>query len=279
MKNNYFLDKPFDTLWPDSKYNYDLATHPTVQCAKALQAYNQGEDATQYVNWIIKNLNPVTGGLEVHFDWNVRGYSAKAPWINCMTQGMALSVLSRIGDTEILRLACRPFWFTKSEGGLILGYPHDTWYDGIPSPKGTQILNETMFGLIGLYEASIALDDRNIYQAFRTGLDTVERHLHTFDLVLPFFKWSRYDNGSYFYSGRKYHQIQIQQLQWLYLKTDSRICLRHSIKWDLWQSKYQGSISEFLFTKTWFVYNRMQKNLYELKRRNKYAKRLQNSKP
>ena len=83
--DKYFLDNAFEFLWPESSYPYDIDTHPTAQCAKALAAYNKGDISKflEYADWLVENQNPITGAWEFKFDWVGGGYEARAPFLQC----------------------------------------------------------------------------------------------------------------------------------------------------------------------------------------------------
>ena len=263
--SKYFLDKPFETLWPEKEYPYRMDTHPTVRCAKALSAYNKGDndEFEKHVDWLLtgpadggcRNVN--TGAWEAKFLWDKRsaGYYAKPPWMSSMTQGMALSVMVRanelfgIGTAGAYRRAIveglKPFDSPVEEGGLLrYDQQGDIWYEGIPSPEGYQILNEFMFSLIGLYEVGA----RGL---FNDGMQTLEKHLPNFDLNYLFFRWSKYDNGHHCYSQVKYHRVHIKQLRWLAQKTGSRICAEYAKKWDKWEKTYINSRGKYIFLRIW----------------------------
>ena len=238
--DNYFLADPLATLWPHSpeSYWYDMDTHPTVQCAKALSAYNKGDkdEFLKGVNWLVENQNS-NGAWSVPFDYKIAGFKAKVPWISCMTQGMGLSILARTKHSEItddtLENALKPFETRIEDGGLVLYTGENNfykWYQGAPSKRKYHILNEYLFALIGLVEATGSLNASDAI--------TLAENLHHFDLNLPYFKWSKYDNGYHFFAPAMYHQIMIQQLEWLANKTDSAICKGHAEKWRRQEELY-----------------------------------------
>jgi len=156
---------------------------------------------------------------------------------------MGLSVLIRAyeltGDIEYICAAdatLTSFEAPVSEGGLLRIIDGDTWYEGIPSQIGAQILNEALFALIGLYEVSS--ESEKAKELFDSGLSTVKKHLADFDLNFWLFKWSKYDNKRFSYSGDKYHDVHIQQLKWLseMLEAEDYLLLETAFKWQRWQN-------------------------------------------
>ncbi len=266
--DKYFLTDAFPELWPEPErnYPYGMDIHPTVRCAKALSAYNR-EDMDEFLkhaDWLVENQNPETGAWEFPFDYKVPGYDARAPWICCMTQGMGLSVMKRAMEESgkyrnALLKALDPFTVPVEDGGLLRLTPEkesgqSVWYEGIPAIDGAQILNEFMFSLIGLQEAFDGVLDSN--PAFENGMRTLERHLPDFDLRLPFFKWSRYDSGLYFYAPPKYHWVHVRQLRWLAREAGSRVCEEYAKKWDWWGWEYRDSTGKYLFIRFWALYHK-----------------------
>lgn len=273
--DKYFLADAFGELWPkpERSYPYNMDTHPTVRCCKALSAYNRWrvvgiEEAKQKflegADWLVENQNPGTGAWEIPFDYKIPGYEARAPWASSIVQGMGLSVLARAVEdtrfgmekryTDALFNALNPFLRTTHNRGLAIFEDSGNWFEGMPSRKGYQILNEFMFALIGLAESTFKSNPRS--RVFQMGMNTLKRHLPDFDLDLLFFKWSRYDNGLYFYAPPKYHWVQVQQLRWLAEKTGSAVCKEYAEKWDYWGTRYQDSTGKYLFIRFWPLYNK-----------------------
>ena len=261
----YFLDNPLGKLWPESpsySFTFDdngiilinypetnrLAPgvkeryHPTVIASYALYLYNQyaTDNFLKYADWLVTNLISMNGfyAWPFDFEWNAPNYHCTPPWISSMTQGMGLSVLIRAYEltsdpkySTALDKALTAFEAPISEGGLLRITDGDTWYEGIPSQNGTQILNEALFALIGLHEAEAI-------ELFDKGLATVKKHLKDFDLNLWLFKWSKYDNKRLSYSGDKYHDVHIQQLKWLLeiFEYEDYLLFKTAFKWQRWQN-------------------------------------------
>jgi len=228
--------------------------HPTAISAYALYLYNQCaiDNFLKYADWLVDNLVKINSFYAWAFDfrWRAIGYECDPPWISSMTQGMGISVLVRAyeltTDKKYLTAidkALTAFEAPVTEKGLLRIINSDVWYEGTPSPTGTQVLNEVLFALIGLHEASAT-------ELFNQGFATIKKHLKDFDLNLLFFKWSRYDNGLLFYSGDKYHEIHIKQLKWLSVELPAYLLGKTAFKWDRWQRDY-NRYTKFIFTTIW----------------------------
>lgn len=252
------------------------AYHPTVVSAHALSQFNRhaacaNEQARQsfirHADWLVRNLRSFDGFHAWAFDfrWRSPGYRCNPPWISSMTQGMGLSVLVRswqlTGDQEHIAAAERAllaFQIPISKGGLRRDEPPgDVWYEGTPSPIGAQVLNEVLFALIGLWEMHQVTQNPRCRQLFDDGVDTVRRHLNDFDLHTFLVKWSRYDNKLLFYSGDKYHRIQMEQLRWLHEATQDAVIGEHFEKWRRWTDTYgksPPSLRKRFFLLAWILY-------------------------
>lgn len=294
----YFIDDPFQKLWPGGEYyfttgedgiiqinypqtNYrapgvSLQYHPTVISVYALSQFNMFVDGgdeqlresfLKYADWLADNLadRDSFAAWNFSFNWESPGYKAHAPFISSMTQGMGISVLVRAWELTsqeryitAAERALPAFEVPVSQGGLLrVDKQGDAWYEGIPSPIGAQILNEVLFALIGLYEMHRGTGNSKAGELFDRGIATLKKHLKDFDLNLLLFKWSRYDNKLLFYSGDKYHDIQKEQVKWLYQVTGDDIFSRHYQKWEGWQRKYNSKKGRFtakhLFELMWFM--------------------------
>jgi hypothetical protein len=264
----YFLNDPVGELWlpskaytmgvmPESKgivqirYNHNPSVqgwhyHPTLIAASALKAYNIGDTATfqRYGQWLVENLNK-DGLWTFDFDWKAPGYLAKAPWACCMTQGMGLSVLARMdGISEAISRATLGLWGLVCEDRGHGGYPY---FEGVPSPIGARILNEELFAIIGLIESGSEAGGRRMLGDIR---------LERFELRLPLFKWTRYDNKWCFYSGEKYHKVQMQQLAYLGWELENKELIHRADGWQTWDWRYGLSPQKRLFELAWGQYIR-----------------------
>jgi len=241
-----------------------------------LSAFNRDDEQEfwKHAEWVIGHLNPKTGGLEILFDWDIPVYGkATAPWLSCITQGMALSVLARTHWYTNLANAVLPFGVLVEDGGLLIFHDYGYQFQGMPSKENYDIINESLFALIGIYEAKdsciVAKSMRGmsgtngtiaiLKELAKKNLRYTERRMmiSDFDVKLPFFKWSRYDDGKFWYSGRKYHDVEVQQLEWLCQKTGSYYCQCMAKTYKEWSEKYTGSMGEFFWLRiVWRLYGK-----------------------
>lgn len=78
-------------------------------------------------------------------------------------------------------------------------------------------------------------------EIFDKGINTLKNCLSDFELVFPFFKWSRYDNKFMIHSGREYHELHVKQLRLLYELTGESVFKKYHKKWSEWQRRYGHS--------------------------------------
>ena len=105
-------------------------------------------------------------------------------------------------------------WKIKDGGFLEIDQNNNYWYEEFPSYKRAHVLNGFIYSLIGLYEYYKYTKYKKAKLLFDFGIKTLEKNLHRFDINMLLFKWSRYDTGKIFYSGRKYHnKVHLPQLK------------------------------------------------------------------
>ena len=82
--DNYFLADPLALLWPHKAedYWYDIDTHPTVQCARTLSAYNKGDKAEflKGVNWLIEATGELSTTDKVTLEENLHQFDLNLPY-------------------------------------------------------------------------------------------------------------------------------------------------------------------------------------------------------
>lgn len=282
VKNYYFTegeDGIIQINYPETNKNAPGVSsqyHPTTISAYALSQFNMFIDSgdaqfkkcfLKYADWLVGNLidRESFAAWNFNFNWKAPGYKCKAPWISSMTQGMGISVLVRAweltGTQRYMAAADRvlsAFEVPVSRGGLLYTNRRgDIWYEGAPSPIGAQVLNQVLFGLIGLYEMNRSTGNIKAGELFDRGIVTIRKHLKDFDFNLLFFKWSRYDNRLLFGPDPKYSKIQVEQLKWLSETIGDDLLASYYKKWEDWHREYSSRrLTRWLFGHIWSVYVR-----------------------
>jgi len=138
------------------------------------------------IKWLLKNQNSV-GGWPVQVSrFADNRPTLKTGWTNAMSQGHALSLLTRAYHltsdkqyVDVGRRALNIFSMNSSKGGVLnklFGYD---WYEEYPTTPGTFVLNGFLFSLIGLYDFS-AVDNSSL-PLFNRGIESLKIFLPLFD--------------------------------------------------------------------------------------------------
>lgn len=175
----------------------------------ALQAYDRfvergnAKDKIQFLRlaeWIATNQTEECGCWYHDFDFTypLLNETIRKPWISAMTQGLAISVMTRAylltGNVRYAQVAERaliPFSRKVEQGGIarsfsITGNGDDSgqtqFYEEYPTgPHPTYTLNGFMFSLIGLYDLSL-LPNSRAEDLFQKGLRTLRVAVPLYDL-------------------------------------------------------------------------------------------------
>lgn len=167
-------------------------------------------------SWFLSNTQ---ARYQYHFDW----IDLKAPWISCMAQGEAASVLIRAykltGENKYLVQAEKslaPLFLPIIDGGVRSVLPDGSIFvEEYPSAKPTHVLNGFLYALIGLGEYTDATGSQVHQELF----DNLVRSLCKNIDIWCYAHWSLYEdrgkaNGLNFCTP-SYHNLQITQLKWL----------------------------------------------------------------
>ncbi|NLT05436.1 MAG: hypothetical protein GXY03_03905 [Solirubrobacterales bacterium] len=114
------------------------------------------------------------------------GETLEPGWISAMSQGLAMSLLTRAyemtGRRVYLRAAVRalrPFRTTVPRGGVVRRYEGRPWYEEYPTPTPSYVLNGFGFTLLGLYD--LAAHSAEARKRFRGGYAALLAALPRFD--------------------------------------------------------------------------------------------------
>ena len=186
---------------------------------------NKKESKEKFIkcaNWF---LSKKSAKYEYLFNWG----PLKSPWISCMSQGEAASVLVRayiltkkISYLSHAEKSLEPFFYSIASGGV-----QSTLNDGsifleeYPSKWPSHVLNGFMYALIGLSDYIDISKSKKHQLLFDKLIFSLDKNIH----LWVHGKWTLYDDPSC--SGGKnfctpsYHNLQITQLTWLANRTNS----------------------------------------------------------
>jgi heparosan-N-sulfate-glucuronate 5-epimerase len=205
--------------------------NPTRIAAYALANYsryktfNEEEYFSHFmtcVDWFMSNLN---ARYEYNFDWD----DLTAPWISCMAQGEAVSVLVRAykltGDQMYIdhaELSLRPFFVTIEEGGVQSTLPDGSLFiEEYPSRNPTHVLNGCLYALIGLGEFISVRNSIKHIELFEKLSSTVVNNIEVWSAGYWSLYESKHNTVGLNQCTPSYHNLHISQLKWLNKNVDS----------------------------------------------------------
>lgn len=167
-------------------------------------------------DWFMKETS---ARYHYHFDWN----SLKAPWISCMAQGEAASVLVRaykLTNQESYLLQAKksldPFFRPITDNGVQSYLPDgkSLFIEEYPDENPSHVLNGFLYALIGLIDYCQATSDKNYENLLQDLIESLDKNIHLWSRG----QWSLYDipvDGKLNYCTASYHHLQISQLRWI----------------------------------------------------------------
>lgn len=224
--------------------------HPIVICQYALgifeHLYQSGfrneklkTDFFVQADWLVENAVNNGIGKVWYVGYNIPEYGLFKPWYSALSQGEAVSVLTRaymISKNEIyLRVAedaIKPFNILVQEGGLLNHFNSLPIYEEYPSPiRPVGALCGFMFVLFGLYDLILANNNKLASELFTRGINSLKELLKFYDLGY----WSKYyifDYPKSYVASFTYHSLQFEQLKTLYILSEEDIFKEYAEKWE-----------------------------------------------
>ena len=231
--------------------SYTSIEHPTVisQYAFGLfeqifrENYSNRNLTLKYLtlaDWFDHNKVKIANSYcwHIHIDYNPE-YHLSNPWISAMTQGEAISVLTRAtlltGDQKyesIANEAFNIFQVDVKNGGLLNHFNSYPVFEECPTPnKPMVVLNGFIFALFGLYDLYLLNRNEKAIYLFYQGIESIKKLLPYFDTG----KWTNYylfDYPKNYYSSFTYHYLVTEQLRSLYFISGDKIFLEYSERWQ-----------------------------------------------
>ncbi|WP_067729069.1 D-glucuronyl C5-epimerase family protein [Oceanobacillus damuensis] len=226
-----------------SKYN------PTRVAAYGLSHWNRYqlgnnnynlEEYKKVLGWFEKNHEE--GKWYYYFDWE----ELSSPWISCMAQGEAISILTRgyflTKDPKYLDiaiLALSPFEKSTLGGGVLsLLNKNDIFFEEYPVKDAVHVLNGFLYSLIGIIELrKILPEDHSKFERVNSllskAIGSIERNIGRWE----FSNWSTYDLSNENtkirnYCTISYHSLQVSQLKYISNEVGSKKLLDVSNRWE-----------------------------------------------
>ena len=169
------------------------------------------------------------------------GYDLAGPWPSAMAQGFGLMVMHEAylvtkdkAYLDICNKALNGFDHTVLENGITNKSHELMWqFEEYPTSVPSEVLNGFIFALCGLNDYYEATGSEEAYELYEKGLLYLEQNICRYSLFFS----SRYNlysahpalaNATGSGPGDNYHHLHIQQLLWLYTKTQKHIFLEYA---------------------------------------------------
>ncbi|MCJ7691304.1 MAG: D-glucuronyl C5-epimerase family protein [Clostridiaceae bacterium] len=189
-------------------------------------------------NWFETNQVNVKGGKGWYIYKLYPEYGLNKPWISAMTQGEAISVLTRASvltkNYQFEQLAIEalgPFESNVKDGGLINYFNSIPVYEEFPSPHKTSgVLNGILFALFGVYDLVLLNKNQRAQNIFEKGVDSLKKLVPYYDLNY----WTRYylfDYPKKYTSSFTYHILVAEQLKAMFYLSGESIFVEYAEKW------------------------------------------------
>jgi hypothetical protein len=234
------------------------------------------ENFFRQVEWFKNNWRSHRNGSCVwvnNYDWFDHTTLIKSPWISCMAQGLAISVLTRAyklsKDDNLLDLARRAakvFQWDIEDGGVRFMEKGYVYYEMYPTKPYSKILDGFIFGLFGLYDLYLITKDEEVLKLFNEGVRTIKDNLDY---------WNFFDIWSYFGRHRylcwsMYHKLNYCMIEVLGKIIEDRRLLITAKNWNTFRLNILKKlviliiflISVRLIYMKAFFKNKLRSNLY-----------------
>jgi heparosan-N-sulfate-glucuronate 5-epimerase len=267
--------------------NYDTGKsyNTTTISLFGLLAYNRfldtgsaadKEDFLRLAKWIARHQDESCGCWYHDFDFTylTLGETLHKPWISAMTQGLAISMMTRAyhltWDPHYLAVAEKsllPFSRNVEDGGVARPFRiggvsspcvNCQFYEEYPTqPDATYTLNGFMFSLLGLYDLA-QTPNAQAEELFQKGLRTLQVALPLYDLGTG----SAYDLGHLtrpprpIHSDLGYHLVHLVLLNAIGSATEDANLLWYRDHWNSYGNLWDVSELWLVHFGVWLVFRR-----------------------
>jgi len=252
------------------RYNltYEIEIYnPTVICQYALGIFDllsdkRSEDKVlleKFIaqsDWLVDNQQKLDHGYGWYLNYDVNIYKIKSPWISALTQGEAISVLSRAyllsknnKYLDTAEQAIIPFEYKVSEGGLYNYFNDILIFEEYPCNKPNVVLNGFLFAVFGFYDLYLTNSNQIAKKLFDISLISLEKIINFFDAKF----WSQYNLYNYpgtYLASYKYHILHIEQLKALYYLSGKEFLKETYKRWEYYNSRFSSRSKALLWKLT-----------------------------
>jgi hypothetical protein len=199
------------------------------------------------VNWLFKNSRINDECAYWDYNFYFPSYRLKPPFQSGMAQGLVLSTLiysySYKNSQETFDLITKTFnSFLNESSSFVLNHNKQIWFEEYPSQPSSFVLNGFIFAMIGIWDYYILTNDTRAKNIFDNCVYSLKCNLKTYDM----FFWSRYDRFPGRTASFEYHNLHIDQLNYLYKISNEKTFLFYAIKWQNQKSvKFYKILAKF----------------------------------
>ena len=159
--------------------------------------------------------------------------NSSIPWVSGYAQGMGAGLYAKAyqitkNETylKIAKLLLNSFQIPYKDGGFVVEYPYGLWILEYAYNPNELVLNGHIIALQGLYYYWEITKDPYAKELFDNGTTSIAKALPDFEKD----GWSLYSN-IHGRAMRRYHELHIQLLEWLYEKTENEIFKEYAERW------------------------------------------------
>ncbi len=211
-----------------------------------------GPGSTEYrdkflnqADWLVENsINWKSSGKVWNINYDIPEYGVTSPWISSLSQGEAISVLTRANKItsdktyiSIAEKALAPFEVSVADGGLVNRFNGNIVYEEYPSPlKTVGVLNGFIFALFGIYDLALINNSSKSQTLFNDGVHSLIKLLDYFDIDY----WTNYylfDFPKNYCSSYTYHRLVSEQLKALHIITGKEIFNLYFKRWNFYSNR------------------------------------------
>ncbi|MBI5001703.1 MAG: hypothetical protein HZB92_09335 [Euryarchaeota archaeon] len=202
----------------------------------------------RHAGWLVDNASHREGFSvwQYDFPWINAGYRCDPPWCSSLAQGIGVSALLRVyGFTkdrkylDCARDALQALIIPIEKGGVLSHSKRGSaWFEEYAGKERAQVLNGMILATVGAHEFHLVTGDEEAKAIFDLGVRTLIDELGDFELGMPLFQWSKYDNKYQFVSDMDYHKMHIVQLDHLFNITGEEIFRQYARRWESYLARH-----------------------------------------
>lgn len=248
FKNQYKFDKNGVILVDYNKQGLQYSPVKISQYALALyKSYYLGQinetsfNRSFYIhaNWLVNNIDYTNDFGVWRYNISNEFFNATPGWISSMAQGLAISTLieaySLTNNKTYLKVAekaLKSYNYDVKEGGIRSYWENgDIWYEEVATTPSSKILNGFIFSLTGPYDYYIITKDEKAKKIFELGIESLYNHINEFDAkYISYYSMLKNPN-------KKYNEVHINQLLWIYSITNEEKFLDYAKKFYQYEEK------------------------------------------